>query len=177
MTNFSATVSFAVTMTFVAVLGGPVFAQQQPAGCTLEQIDGTARQVLRCGQGVTVMAEEGASFEIVDRNGDAVPDAAELRAKALLIDIDNSQYTGGFEVVTPQAVAAVRGTQWAVDVSADTTSVLVVRGSVAVSPVAGQSPVTLGPGQGVDVTEGGGELVVRNWPAARVAALLSRLGQ
>lgn len=176
MTNFSATVSFAVVV-FISVLGGAALAQQQPAGCTLEPIDGTARQIFRCGQGVTVTAEDGASFAIVDRNGDAVPDAAELRAKALLIDIDDSQHTGGFEVVTPQAVAAVRGTQWAVDVSADTTSVLVVRGSVAVSPVAGQTPVTLGPGQGVDVAEGRAELVVRNWPASRVAALLSRLGQ
>jgi hypothetical protein len=172
----TATTGFSIVMLTTGLFSG-VASAQSAAGCTLEQIGGTSRQIVRCGQGVTVTAEGDASFDLVDRNGDASPDAVNLRGKALLIDVDSSQKTDGFEVVTPQAIAAVRGTLWAVDVSGGTTAVLVVRGSVAVNRSLTQSTVTLGPGEGVDVTDGGGELVVRTWPAARAAALLARLGQ
>ena len=83
----------------------------------------------------------------------------------------------GFQVITPQAIAAVRGTKWAVDVATGKTSVFVVRGRVAVRrPSAGRG-VTLGPGEGVDVDTGTGPLTVKRWPPERAAALLARLGQ
>ncbi|ARO30247.1 FecR family protein [Rhizobium sp. NXC14] len=152
---------------------GAVLAQS--AGCAISR-DGGARQTLSCPGGVKVTAEAGASFQLSDRNRDGSPDSASLRRKAILVDVDGSQHAGGFQVVTPQAIAAVRGTQWAVDVAGDKTSVLVVRGSVAVRRPAGE-PVVLSPGEGVDVSSGTEPLVVRRWPAPRVAALLARLGQ
>ncbi|MBY3120772.1 FecR domain-containing protein [Rhizobium laguerreae] len=152
---------------------GAAFAQS--AGCTVSR-DADARQVLSCPGGVTVTAEAGAAYSLVDRNRDGSPDSASLRRKAILVDVDNTQHAGGFQVVTPQAIAAVRGTQWAVDVAGGQTSVLVVRGSVAVRRPAGE-PVVLSPGEGVDVTAGTEPLVVRRWPAPRAAALLARLGQ
>jgi hypothetical protein len=81
-----------------------------------------------------------------------------------------------FEVVTPQAIAAVRGTKWAVDAEGGKTSVFVVDGRVNVARAGGRGRVDLGPGDGVDV-EASGELVVKRWPPARVAALMARLGQ
>ncbi|EJC79360.1 Fe2+-dicitrate sensor, membrane component [Rhizobium leguminosarum bv. trifolii WSM2297] len=152
---------------------GAAFAQS--AGCTIAR-DAGARQVFSCPGGVKVTAEAGASFRLADRNGDGSPDSASLRRKAILVDVDSSQHAGGFQVVTPQAIAAVRGTQWAVDVASGKTSVLVVRGSVAVRRPAGEQ-VVLSPGEGVDVSGGTEPLVVRRWPAPRVAALLARLGQ
>ncbi|OAV56247.1 hypothetical protein A6U98_24165 [Rhizobium sp. WYCCWR10014] len=152
---------------------GAAFAQS--AGCTVSR-DAGARQVLSCPGGVTVTAEAGAAYSLVDRNRDGSPDSASLRRKAILVDVDNTQHAGGFQVVTPQAIAAVRGTQWAVDVAGGQTSVLVVRGSVAVRRPAGEA-VVLSPGEGVDVTAGTEPLVVRRWPAPRAAALLARLGQ
>ena len=84
---------------------------------------------------------------------------------------------GGFEVITPQAIAAVRGTKWAVDVADGKTSVFVVTGRVAVSREPGSPGVELGPGEGVDVEAGTAPLTVRKWGAPRVAALLARFGE
>ncbi|QPB21426.1 FecR family protein [Rhizobium sp. 007] len=150
-------------------------ALAQTGGCTVENAAG-GREVLRCPNGVTVTAEAGAAFRLNDRNRDGSPDVVSLRGKAILVDVDDARHTGGFQVVTPQAIAAVRGTQWAVDVAGGRTSVLVVQGSVAVRRPAGD-PVVLGPGEGVDVVSGTGALEVRRWPPARAAALLARLGQ
>ena len=78
---------------------------------------------------------------------------------------------------TPQAIAAVRGTKWAVDAAEGKTSVFVVNGRVAVGRRTGSHSVTLGAGEGVDVEATRGPLTVKRWPAARVAALMARLGQ
>ena len=57
------------------------------------------------------------------------------------------------------------------------TAVFVVVGRVQVQrPTSGDS-VLLRPGQGVDVDRGSGPLTVRRWPAARVSALMARLGE
>lgn len=155
------------------VLPGAVLAQTN--GCALQNGDG-GRHILRCAGGVVVTAEAGAAYSLNDRNGDGSPDSASLRRKAILVDVDSASHSGGFQVVTPQAIAAVRGTRWAVDVGGGQTSVLVVRGAVAVRRPQGGA-VVLGPGEGVDVRPGTAALVVRRWPAARAAALLARLGQ
>jgi hypothetical protein len=81
-----------------------------------------------------------------------------------------------FQVTTPQAIAAVRGTKWAVDAAGGKTSVFVVNGRVAIGRRTGSHSVTLGAGEGVDV-EAMGPLTVKRWPAARVSALMARLGQ
>jgi ferric-dicitrate binding protein FerR (iron transport regulator) len=155
----------------------PGLASAQSAGCAFERIAGTSRQIMRCADGVTVTAEGGARFKLVDQNGDGRPDAVSLRSKAVLVDVDSATRSGGFQVVTPQAIAAVRGTRWAVDVKNGTTSVFVVRGRVTVGRPSSRPTVVLSRGEGVDVTSGSGELTVRRWPEARAAALLARLGQ
>ena len=81
-----------------------------------------------------------------------------------------------FDVVTPQAIAAVRGTKWAVDAEGAKTSVFVVDGRVQRRTPRGRGSVVLGAGDGVDV-ETTGELIVKRWPPARVTALMARLGQ
>lgn len=155
----------------------PGAAFSQSGGCAMERVAGTSRQIMRCADGLTVTAEGGARFNLVDRDRDGRPDAVSLRNKAILVDVDSAQGSNGFQVVTPQAIAAVRGTRWAVDVKNGTTSVFVVRGRVAVArPSAGPS-VVLSVGEGVDVTRGSGPLTVRRWPTTRAAALLARLGQ
>ena len=78
---------------------------------------------------------------------------------------------------TPQAIAAVRGTKWAVDAQSGKTSVFVVDGRVGVQRPSSSASVLLGPGEGVDVEAGTTPLIVRRWPAARVSALMARLGE
>ncbi len=160
-----------------ATATGPVSAQTVGGGCVLEQTLFSARQVLRCGGGVTITAESGAQYTLLDRDGDGKPDAANLRSKALLIDAPKGSLgKKGFAVTTPQAIAAVRGTRWAVDAEGSKTSVFVERGSVSVRRTVGRGAVVLGPGEGVDV-EAAGPLIVKRWPTPRVQALMARLGQ
>ena len=153
-------------------------ATAQPAanmGCSLENPTSTA-QTLRCGGGVTIVAENGARFTLLDRDGNGRVDSVELSSKALLLEVPKKAGGNRFEVMTPQAIAAVRGTKWAVDTTEGKSSVFVVNGRVSVARRAGANRVVLGPGEGVDV-EATGALTVKRWPPARVAALLARLSQ
>ena len=154
--------------------GGSAMAQPANAGCTSAPAM-LGPQVLRCENAITIVAESGARFELRDRNRDGQVDSVELSSKALLVDVPKKGRLR-FNVVTPQAIAAVRGTKWAVDAEGAKTSVFVVNGRVSVARVAGRGGVVLGPGEGVDV-EPAGALVVKRWGAPRVAALMARLGQ
>jgi len=145
-------------------------------GCSSEHLSNAA-QTLRCRGGVTIVAEDGAMFTLQSHNRSGNVDSVDLQSKALLVDAPKQRGGNRFEVTTPQAIAAVRGTKWAVDAQETRTSVLVLRGQVAVRRPAGAGQVVLGPGQGVDVDPGTGPLIVKRWPQPRVTALLARLGQ
>jgi ferric-dicitrate binding protein FerR (iron transport regulator) len=123
---------------------------------------------------LTIVVENGAQYSLRDRDGDGLVDSVELGSKALLLEVPKRK--NEFRVITPQAIAAVRGTKWAVDAAESQTSVFVVNGRVAVGRRAGRKGVILGPGEGVDVGAPG-PLTVKRWPPARVAALMARLGQ
>ncbi|TPQ32548.1 hypothetical protein C2U70_21525 [Bradyrhizobium guangdongense] len=152
-----------------------VSAQPATLGCTSSP-SSNATQILRCDNGITIVAESGARFELKDNNRDGHIDSIELSSKALLVEVPKKPGGNRFKVLTPQAIAAVRGTKWAVDASDGKTAVFVADGRVAVSRRAGGKSVTLGVGEGVDV-EGTGALVVKQWGAPRVTALMARLGQ
>ena len=148
-------------------------AQTASQDCSSENSLGNAR-TLHCGAGVTIVAEDGARYTVQsDRKGGV--ETVQLNGKALLIEVSPRSGGNKFEVITPQAIAAVRGTKWAVDVGAGKTSVFVVNGRVSVGRRTGSHVVTLGAGDGVDV-EPGAPLTVKRWPSARVSALMARLG-
>ena len=100
-------------------------------------------------------------------------DSVELSSEALLLEVPKKPTGNHFQVITPQAIAAMRGTKWAVDSAEGKTSVFVINGRVSVARRAGRG-VVLGPGQGVDV-EATGLLTVKRWAPARVVALMARL--
>jgi hypothetical protein len=81
-----------------------------------------------------------------------------------------------FEVETETAVAAVRGTQWLMDVQPGHTAVAMLTGIVSVRAVGalGGEVVLDQPGQGTDVRTGQPPTPVATWGAARFAATLSR---
>ena len=91
------------------------------------------------------MAESGAKFELKDRNRDGQVDSVELSSKALLLEVPKKPGRNRFEVVTPQAIAAVRGTKWAVDAEGGKTSVFVVDGRVNVARARGRGRVISDP--------------------------------
>ena len=164
-------------LVILAISSFRVDAWAQEVGCQLQPAGAPARQVLRCSDGATIEAEPGADFTLLDRNQDGQADAATLRSRALLVDVQARSRKRGFQVLTPQAIAAVRGTRWAVDVSGGKTSVFVLNGRVAVRRTNARRGVELGPGEGVDVEAGATTaLTVSRWPMARANALLGRFG-
>lgn len=83
--------------------------------------------------------------------------------------------TGGsrFRLRTPNAVAAVRSTEWAVVTDGRQSAVFVRAGRVRA--IGGGSSQQLNPGEGIDITRGSVS-GVRQWPAPRIAALNERIG-
>lgn len=152
-------------------------ANAQQGGCQAEVLQNPTRTVLTCPNGVKITAEDGTDFSLEDRSAAAGPEAARLDGKALLLEAPPGAVEGGFEVITPQVIAAVRGTRWAVDVAEGKTSVFVVQGRVAVSREPGVKGVELTAGEGVDVEAGTAPLAVKRWGAPRVAALMARFGE
>jgi len=167
---------FRAVMALAALSYAPV-AHAQQGGCQAEALQNPPRTVLTCPNGVKIAAEDGTIFSLEDRSAAAGPEAAKLDGKALLLEALPGAVEGGFEVITPQAIAAVRGTKWAVDVADGKTSVFVVEGRVAVNREPGAQGVELKAGEGVDVEPGTAPLAVKRWGAARVAALMARFGE
>lgn len=147
---------------------------QQINGCTQSQLTDPPRVVYQCANGLVLEAEAAAALDIQEAPGNARPDTVDLARDGLLIEVEPG--SGPFQIRTPQAIAAVRGTEFVVDVQDDMTSVFVTRGEVQVSRANGQEPVSLTPGQGVEVTDDT-PLEVKTWPLDKVARLLARFGR
>jgi hypothetical protein len=147
-------------------------AQQRPV-CTSIALRDPPRTAYRCAGGLVIEAEAAAELQIQISGSGEVPTSAEVRAKAALIDLSTKR---SFQIRTPQAIASVRGTVYAVDVTSRATAVFVVEGKVQVAQRPGEGMVTLDPGEGVDVIPGKA-LVVRRWPGPRVRSLLARFGR
>jgi ferric-dicitrate binding protein FerR (iron transport regulator) len=155
-------------------LVGDASAAETVDGCKVDQAG--AQKIWSCPGGLTIIEENGARFTLDDRDHDGNIDLVRLWGKALLLDlIEGSGHD--VEVVTPQAITAVRGTKWAVDVGDAKTSVFVVRGAVGVRRPHTGGQVVLRAGAGVDVEEGSSPLKVKQWGAPRVAGLMARFGQ
>ncbi len=150
-------------------------AAAQTRGCTITTYTDPPRETLTCPDGLTISAERGASYTLQDRNRDGRADAVQLTGKGVLVEVPPGR-RGGFQVQTPHAIAAVRGTVWAVDVTPERSSVFVRTGTVSVNRP-GAPAVTLRAGDGVDVGAGSDPLDVKRWGAERAANFLARFGR
>lgn len=162
----------AATLAFLCLSVGGASAQQATA-CTSSTRGDPPRAVIRCPGGLVMEAEAAADITIRAPAANAAPTSVALSGRAVLIDLTPPR---SFQILTPHAIASVRGTIYAVDVEAGATAVFVSRGAVQVAARQGPGAVTLGPGEGVDVRPGE-PLVVRRWPQERVARLLARFGR
>lgn len=154
-----------------AIISGAAVAQVD-TGCTRTRAGNPPREVFRCANGLVIEAEVAARIGLaVDATG---PRDVKLDRGAVLVEVRPGST---FQILTPHAIASVRGTEFVVDVAEERTSVFVVEGEVAVTKrYLTDSRVTLQPGEGVDV-ERSEPLVVKTWGAARVDALLARFGR
>jgi len=138
--------------------------------------DGKAKLLLRSGSVISV--GEKAKIRLADFPSSDNQFTTRVNAEqgAIRLFIAKSQAGGHFEVDTETAVAAVRGTDWIVDVMPDQTSVAVLSGSVAVrSKAPGGGEVLLDkPGDGTDVKRGAPPTAPKTWGAQRLRTTVER---
>jgi ferric-dicitrate binding protein FerR (iron transport regulator) len=112
------------------------------------------------------------------------PDAPGGQAEALLsllsgiikLIVNDDARWSRFAVESETAVASVRGTEWLVEATKDSTAVFVLRGSVEVASRGAEAgAVIVGPGQGTDVAAGAAPTLPKLWGAKRRFAALARV--
>jgi FecR protein len=164
-------------------------AAAQSSACTLVPDKRNPNdKILRCGTELTVTPAPGTVYRPGPAGADGLPTSVQLDSGALLIEF-NPKRRHEFQILTPQAIASVRGTKWAMDVTGMQTSTLVLAGEVAVARKNEAENVLVGPGQGVDIEipPGGIQsrslspyrpdpITVKQWGSARVKELLDRFG-
>lgn len=148
------------------------------------QTGAKSRLRLRCADGSSIVVAADSQLRI-----DAFEAADGKRQQARLflqLGLIGQKVTpgGGWNVRTPSAVTAVRGTEYAVEVGgAGATAVLMQSGSVEVQPVQAQTRsigaalpmIALAGLMGTDCQVGKGCSNAAPWPAERVKATLDRL--
>jgi|SRR5262245_6086077 len=160
-----------------AWLFAPESLHAQSAGCALVPAPGMSEQILRCGRDLVIRPAPFTRYRLTGQQGNEPPTGVQLDSGALLIEFNRGRGRGNFQIQTPHAIAAVRGTKWAVEVEPDRSSTLVVAGAVRVTRLNRADGVTLLAGQGVDVSPGTGPIAAKPWGKPRIRALLSRFGQ
>jgi ferric-dicitrate binding protein FerR (iron transport regulator) len=149
-------------------------ASAQTQGCSVTTFTDPPRQVFQCRDGLRVSVEREAAVRFTDRNRDGLPEAAEVTSRGVLVESPPRRRS--FQILTPHAIASVRGTLWAVDVTAAQTSVFVAQGVVEVAKAQGGESVQLRAGEGVDV-QPAVPLRVTRWGEIRAKSLLGRFGR
>jgi FecR protein len=174
--NFFRATLVAAALSAAAIAGmGPARAA---GACALVPNDrAQSEKILQCGEALTVRPAEGARYQPFYRKRDPLPAGIRLDDGALLIEYHPASPREKFQILTPLAIAAVRGTKWAMEVTPAKTSALVLAGSVAVTNRRLNQSVVLTEGQGVDITPADTSVVQKQWGEARVRALLSRFGE
>ena len=169
--------AIAAAFLFVAVMAGQDPARAAGACALVPNDHMPSEKMLQCGENLTVRAAPGARYQPLYKKGDPLPVAIRLNDGALLIEDHPASSKEKFQILTPLAIAAVRGTKWAMDVTKAQTSTLVLNGAVAVTNRRLNKFVILTEGQGVDITPTDTSVVQKTWGEARVRALLSRFGE
>jgi ferric-dicitrate binding protein FerR (iron transport regulator) len=164
----------------------PASVLGQSLGCVLVP-DGRnpSEKILRCGSNLTIRSAPNTAYRLTSSDNRRQPGGARLDSGALLIEFTPNEGQRDFRILTPQAITAVRGTRWAVEVGPSHTSTLVLSGSVEVTrrssrrgaAPGGRQSAVLGAGEGVDVPAGAGPIVVQRWAQTRIDALMVRFGQ
>jgi ferric-dicitrate binding protein FerR (iron transport regulator) len=172
-----------------AILIATVFAGSASGGCGVAWAAGACQlvakesdpsvKILHCGGELTVHVASGARYRLLYDKGQQPPRGIRLDDGALLIEFHAVEKQKDFQILTPLAIAAVRGTKWAVEVTSKRTSVLSLEGAVGVRTrrVGEDQYVTLTDGEGADISEGDTFVIKKPWGQARVKALLARFGE
>ena len=144
----------AATVLFVAAIVGTGAARAAGPCALVPNERMTSEKILQCSgsEVLTVRPAQGTRYRPLYKKGDPVPAVIRIDDGALLIEFQPSLWREDFQILTPLAIAAVRGTQWAVDVTKSRTSVLVLSGAVGVTNRRLNQYVIVTEGEGVDIT-------------------------
>jgi FecR protein len=167
----------AAVIVFLAAVAGSGSAQAAGACALVPNEHAPSEKILQCGEALTVRPAQGTRYRPLYKKGDPLPVGIRLDDGALLIEFHPTSQQEKFQILTPLAIAAVRGTKWAMEVVPGRTSTLVLSGAVAVTNRRLNQYVVLTWGQGVDITSTDTSVVQRLWGEARIRALLSRFGE
>ena len=159
----------------LVLAGMPTSAQTTLPGCTPRHVDKPPRTVFDCAGGLTIEAEAAARLAAATSGNGPSPETIELQGGAALIEL-KPDGDRPFQIRTPHAIASVRGTLYAVDVTDRKTAVFVVRGRVWVMNLNGRAGVTLTAGKGTEVRPGK-RITAHKWSTARVSDLMARFGR
>jgi ferric-dicitrate binding protein FerR (iron transport regulator)/outer membrane murein-binding lipoprotein Lpp len=138
----------------------------------------SSRLRIRFLDGTHVTLGDSSNLEISDFVLSSKPGARNAQltfaSGAFRAIVETGSKRDSFVVQTPTATATVRGTDWAGEVTPDSTGVLVLKGRIA---VANQDPairgeVVLTEGKGTDVKADRPPAKPKKWPPARVNAVL-----
>jgi hypothetical protein len=100
----------------LCLLAGVVPAAAQSGACTLTPDKRNPNdKILRCGTELTITPAPGTVYRPGPAGADGLPTSVQLDKGALLIEF-NPKRRHEFQILTPQAIASVRGTKWAIDV-------------------------------------------------------------
>jgi hypothetical protein len=175
--SFSCLMIAAVSLSIWVCTPASVLGQSN--GCVLVP-DGRnpSEKLLRCGSSLLIRSSPNTAYRLTSPDNRRQPGGARLDSGALLIEFTPNEGQRDFRILTPQAITAVRGTRWAVEVGPGRTSTLVLSGSVEVTRRnRARESAVLGAGEGVDVSAGTGPIVVKRWAQTRIDALMARFGQ
>jgi hypothetical protein len=139
--------------------------------------DGKAKIALDDGTIISISENTRVRISQFRKAAHATKTRLELVSGALRLLVAKVAPNGHFEIETETAIAAVRGTDWLIEVAPDRTSVALLQGNVAVTardPQARGSVVLREPGQGTDVRRGAAPTPPVPWGARRLADLLAR---
>jgi hypothetical protein len=168
---------FVAAALFLAAIGDPLPSRAAGACALVPNDKMPSEKMLQCGTNLTVRAAEGARYQPFFKKGNPLPVGIRLNDGAILIEYHPASAKEKFQILTPLAIAAVRGTKWAMEVTQAQTSTLVINGTVAVTNRRLNQFVVLTEGRGVDITPTDTTLVAKTWGDERVRALLSRFGE
>lgn len=158
-----------------AVFSILVFEAQRAHACDISTSENEpVRQIVSCGDRVTIEREPTADLQLTKSPDTVAPRVIEVQGGAILINVSSGQ--APTQVRTPHAIATVRGTTYIVDAGPSQTSVFVLEGAVDVRRTNDASTFTLTAGEGTDVSLDA-PLTVSRWSADRAEALLGRFGR
>jgi hypothetical protein len=142
-------------------------------------VSGAGKAKIGLNDGTVICVGENSRVQIAEYQSasNGLKTRLDLKWGVLRLLVIRSGAGGQFEVESETAVAAVRGTDWLVEVTPERTSVAVLQGMVAVSGRGANATAAVllaKSGDGTDVRRGEPPTAVKTWGAERFAATVAR---